>query len=158
MYKPLPDSLVIRSSGIEGQGLFAKEKIEARTSLGVTHIKLGEKIIRTPLGGFINHSDDPNCVKTSTLVTNHNNLKIKYDYKKWNLFTIKDIKAGEELTLEYSFYKILSLIYLKFLFTLFLSYRSLNLINIKSDGEMDKNLLDKHFLRKHGDTKYYGQK
>ena len=39
-----------------------------------------------------------------------------------------------------------------------MTYRSLNLINIKSDGEMDKNLLDKHFLRKHGDTKYYGQK
>ena len=46
MYKPLPDSLVIRSSSIEGQGLFAKEDIEARTPLGVTHIKLGEKIIR----------------------------------------------------------------------------------------------------------------
>ena len=106
MYKPLPDSLVIRSSGIEGQGLFAKEKIEARTSLGVTHIKLGEKIIRTPLGGFINHSDNPNCTKSHTLVTNHNDPKIKNDYKQWNLFTIKDIKVGEELTLEYSFYKI----------------------------------------------------
>ena len=106
MYKPLPDSLVIRSSGIEGQGLFAKEKIEARTSLGVTHIKLGKKIIRTPLGGFINHSDDPNCVKTSTLVTNNSDITIKHDYKQWNLFTIKDIKKGEELTLEYSFYKI----------------------------------------------------
>ena len=105
MYKPLPDSLVIRSSGIEGQGLFAKEKIEARTSLGVTHIKLGKKIIRTPLGGFINHSDDPNCVKTSTLVTNNSDITIKHDYKQWNLFTIKDIKKGEELTLEYSFYK-----------------------------------------------------
>ena len=39
-----------------------------------------------------------------------------------------------------------------------MTYRSLNLINIKNNGEMDKNLLDKHFLRKHGDKKYYGQK
>ena len=106
MYKPLPDSLVIRSSGIDGQGLFARETIEARTSLGITHIKIGEKIIRTPLGGFINHSNDPNCVKTSTLVTNNSDPQLKSDYKQWNLFTVKDIKAGEELTLEYSFYKI----------------------------------------------------
>ena len=27
MYKPLPDSLVIRYSGIQGQGLFAKENL-----------------------------------------------------------------------------------------------------------------------------------
>ena len=31
---------------------------------------------------------------------------VKFDYKKWNLITIKDIKQGEELTLEYTFYKI----------------------------------------------------
>ena len=106
MYKPLPSSLIIQSSSVDGQGLFAKQNIPARTSLGITHIKLGEKIIRTPLGGFINHSDDPNCVKTSTLVTNNSDITIKHDYKQWNLFTIKDIKKGEELTLEYSFYKI----------------------------------------------------
>ena len=106
MYKPLPDSLIIQSSSIEGQGLFANQDIPARENLGITHIKLGEKIIRTPLGGFINHSNDPNCVKTSTLVTNNSDITIKHDYKQWNLFTIKDIKKGEELTLEYSFYKI----------------------------------------------------
>ena len=106
MYKPLPDLLEIRSSNIDGQGLFAKENIEARTALGITHIKIGSQIIRTPLGGFINHSDDPNCVKSSTLVTNNNDIKIKQDYKQWNLFTTKDIKTGEELTLEYTFYKI----------------------------------------------------
>ncbi len=106
MYKPLPDSLVIRSSGIEGQGLFAKEKIEARTSLGVTHIKLGEKIIRTPLGGFINHANDSNCIKVELLMTNHDDPAVKFDYKKWNLITIKDIQQGEELTLTYTFYNI----------------------------------------------------
>ena len=106
MYKPLPSSLVIQSSSVDGQGLFAKQNIPAQTSLGMTHIKLWEKIIRTPLGGFINHSDNPNCVKSHTLVTNHDDPKIKYDYKQWNLFTLKNIKKGEELTLEYSFYKI----------------------------------------------------
>ena len=106
MYKPLPNSLVIQSSGINGQGLFAKQNIPAREILGITHIKLGKKIIRTPLGGFINHSDDPNCTKSHTFITNHDDSKIKYDYKQWNLFTIKDIKKGEELTLEYTFYKI----------------------------------------------------
>ena len=106
MYKPLPDSLIIQSSSINGQGLFAKQNIPARENLGVTHIKLGEKIIRTPLGGFINHSDNPNCTKSHTFVTNHDDPKIKYDYKQWNLFTTQNIKAGEELTLEYSFYKI----------------------------------------------------
>ena len=45
MYKPLPSSLVIQSSSVDGQGLFAKQDIPARENLGVTHIKLGEKII-----------------------------------------------------------------------------------------------------------------
>ena len=106
MYKPLPESLTIQSSDINGQGLFTKQNIPARENLGITHIKLGEKIIRTPLGGFINHSDDPNCTKSYTLVTNHDDSKIKYDYKQWNLFTIKNIKKGEELTVKYTFYKI----------------------------------------------------
>ena len=82
MYKPLPDSLTIQPSGIEGQGLFANQDIPAREHLGITHIKLGEKIIRTPLGGFINHSDNPNCVKTPTLVTNNRDITIKHDYKQ----------------------------------------------------------------------------
>ncbi len=37
---------------------------------------------------------------------NHDNLKLKFDYKKWNLITIRDIKEGEELTVRYTFYKI----------------------------------------------------
>ena len=95
MYKPLPSSLVIQSSSINGQGLFAKQNIPARENLGVTHIKLGEKIIRTPLGGFINHSDKPNCIKEENRFTH--NLFLK---------TIKNIKEGEELTLNYTLYKI----------------------------------------------------
>ena len=106
MYKPLPDSLTIKTSKVNGLGLFAKEAIPQATNLGMTHIKIGEKILRTPLGGFINHANDSNCVKVELLMTNHDDPTVKFDYKKWNLITIKDIKQGEELTLTYTFYKI----------------------------------------------------
>jgi len=39
-------------------------------------------------------------------MTNHDNPNFKYDYKKWNLVTLKDIKKGEELTIRYTFYNI----------------------------------------------------
>ena len=60
-YKPLPDSLFIEESLINGQGLFASIDITANTDLGISHIeveknKMAEmEMIRTPLGGFINH-------------------------------------------------------------------------------------------------------
>ena len=101
MYKPLPDSLTIKQSGIEGLGLFAKEGIGQGTNLGMSHIEIGDKIIRTPLGGFINHGNDANCVKVELRMTND-----KFNYKKWNLVTLQDIKEGEELTVRYTFYKI----------------------------------------------------
>jgi len=37
-YRPLPKSLTIKPSGIEGLGLFATQDIKAGTQLGVTHI------------------------------------------------------------------------------------------------------------------------
>ena len=106
MYKPLPESLTIKTSKVNGLGLFAKENIPKATNLGMTHIKIGDKIIRTPLGGFINHANEANCVKVELLMTNQDNPKVKFDYKKWNLVTIRDIKKGEELTVRYTFYNI----------------------------------------------------
>ena len=106
MYKPLPDSLTIKSSGIHDLGLFAKEDIPQGTNLGMTHLKTSDTIFRTPLGGFINHSNTPNCDKAELRMTNNDDPKIKFDYKKWNLITIKEIKEGEELTLRYTFYKV----------------------------------------------------
>ena len=97
MYKPLPESLTIKQSGIDGLGLFALEGIAQGTNLGTTHIKLNGDIIRTPLGGFINHSNTANVVK----------VELKSDnYKKWNLVTLRDIKKEEELTVRYTFYNI----------------------------------------------------
>ena len=98
MYKPLPESLTIKPSNINGLGLFATEGIGQGTSVGTTHIKVNDEIIRTPLGGFINHSDEANCVKTE--------MRDERYTKKWNLITLRNIKEGEELTLKYTFYKI----------------------------------------------------
>ena len=106
MYKPLLDSLTIKSSGINGLGLFAKEFIVRGTNLGMSHIKLGDKIYRTPLGGFINHSNNPNCVKAVLRFTDEDDPKLKINYMKWNLIVIDDIQEGEELTVKYTFYKI----------------------------------------------------
>ena len=106
MYKPLPESLTIKTSKVNGLGLFAQEGIAQGTNLGISHIKINDDILRTPLGGFINHANDSNCIKVQLLMTNHDDPAVKFDYKKWNLITIKDIKQGEELTLTYTFYKI----------------------------------------------------
>jgi len=91
-YKALPDALHIGDSQVAGQGIFAREDIPVDTELGLSHILL-EEIFRTPLGGFINHSDDPNCVKYP--VDN-----------KYYIKTIRPIKAGEELFLKYTFYSV----------------------------------------------------
>jgi len=92
-YRPLPESLTIKASGIEGLGLFATKHIPANTQLGVSHIIISDEIIRLPLGGFINHKDNPNCVRIDVA-------------NKSYLHTLKDIKQDEELTLKYVMYRI----------------------------------------------------
>ena len=92
-YRPLPKSLTIKPSGIDGLGLFATQDIKAGTQLGVTHIIISDDIIRLPLGGFINHTDNPNCIRINVA-------------NKSYLHTLKDIKQDEELTLKYVMYRI----------------------------------------------------
>ena len=104
MYKPLPESVTIKQSGVHGLGLFAEQRIMQGTNLGMSHIKLNGNIIRTPLGGFINHANEPNVVKVELLMTDQS--RIKFDYKKWNLVTLRDIKKGEEITIRYTFYNV----------------------------------------------------
>ena len=106
MYKPLPDNLRLGFSDIHDIGLFAKEGIAQGTNLGMTHLKLGSQIIRTPLGGFINHYEDANCIKAELRFINEDDPELKFNYKKWNLITLRNIKEGEELTLKYTFYKL----------------------------------------------------
>ena len=105
MYRPFPDSLTIKPSKVNGLGLFAKEVIPQATNLGMTHLQFGKTLIRTPLGGFINHSDDPNCEKAKLKFTN-SDKQTDYHFNKWNLIAIKDIKKDEEITLKYTFYKV----------------------------------------------------
>ena len=62
-YQALPDGLFITSSQVAGQGIFTNKALEIGTDLGMSHLIIGDEIIRTPLGGFINHSDTPNCEK-----------------------------------------------------------------------------------------------
>ena len=97
-YRPLPKYLTIKPRKIEGLGLFTIRAIrDLETSIGVTHVFMDEKkqVIRTPLGGFINHSDEPNCE-----VRRHEGTYVN------NLYPIKPIKANEEITLKYKMYTI----------------------------------------------------
>jgi len=94
MYRPLPTYITVKSSNVDGLGLFATEPIKKSTDLGISHVfdKFWDNgYIRTPLGGFINHSNTPNCEKYK---------EGRYLY----INTITDIKEGEELTLKYTLY------------------------------------------------------
>ena len=134
MYRPLPDGLTIKNSPIEGLGLFATVNIKKNSFIGVTHIRdeqFENKYIRTPVGGFYNHSNQPNVIrmvsdvlpklkfgdpvdpkknireekdKKETLDDIFYHLQEKSDAKYMFLITIKDIKEGEELTANYNLY------------------------------------------------------
>ena len=95
MYKPLPDSVTIKESSIQGLGLFATERISKGTLIGITHHVHSHSengVIRTPLGGFGNHSDTPNC------------FKLLMEDTTWWIGANEDIDPGEELTWKYTFY------------------------------------------------------
>ena len=97
MYKPLPEMVTIKESSIEGLGLFATEDISANTVIGRIHVpneKEENGYFRTPLGGFGNHSDDPNC------------FKILMEDGSWWISASKDIEPGEELTWTYTLYEV----------------------------------------------------
>ena len=134
MYRPLPNGLTIKNSPIEGLGLFATKNIKANSFIGITHIRdeqFENKYIRTPLGGFYNHSNEPTVMRmvSDTLPTlkfgdtidpstnakklkngkndRENlfyNLNEKSDAKYMFMVSVKDIKAGEELTANYNLY------------------------------------------------------
>tara|TARA_R100000353_G_scaffold149155_1_gene107581 strand:- start:220 stop:537 length:318 start_codon:yes stop_codon:yes gene_type:complete len=94
-YKPLPEEITIRESDIEGLGVFATMDIPAETDLGATHINVPMfyGLIRTPIGGYLNHTEEPNC-----------ELRQVHDWDDcqiYNLFTLQNIEEGEELTLDY---------------------------------------------------------
>jgi len=134
MYRPLPEHLTIKNSPIEGLGLFATKDIKKHSFIGVTHVRdeqFENKYIRTPIGGFYNHSNKPNVIRmvsdslpklnfgdivdptksTQELKKGENNvensfyhLQEKSDAKYMFLISIKDIKANEEITANYNLY------------------------------------------------------
>ena len=95
-YRPLCQGLTLKESPIDGIGLFATEDLKAGIYLGETHIweTRRREWIRTPLGGYINHSEEPNCFI---------NTNIHYhDGDHRELYTVKPIKEGQELTVYYT--------------------------------------------------------
>ena len=122
MYRPLPKNLTIKDSKIDGLGLFSKTKIQKNSFIGITHVKhddFQDMYIRTPLGGFYNHSKNPNVTKISSdtlpkydfgqnieikfkeSLEDKNNNKLKYFY----LVSLKYIEPGEEILAKYTFYE-----------------------------------------------------
>ena len=91
-FEPLSSSLTIKSSPIHGLGLFATCEIPKNSELGISHVKddrFSHGYIRTPLGGFFNHSKKPNCEA------------IYYgDFIK--IITLTNINSGDEITVDYT--------------------------------------------------------
>ena len=97
MYRPLPDGVTIKDSGIHGLGLFATKTIPQGKMIGQVHFFVDAQPKRTPLGAFGNHSDNPNCEKFwDSLV----------DGSGWYIRAKRDIEIGEELTWIYTLYKV----------------------------------------------------
>ena len=130
MYKPLPNCLTIKKSPIEGLGLYSKTNIKANCFIGITHIKnkdFENGYVRTPLGGFYNHSNEPNVrrvisdflpkLKCGDQIdesldvekvpdgnASRENLYPNVEGKYMFIVSIKDIKPGDELTANYNLY------------------------------------------------------
>ena len=96
-YRPLPNYLEIKSSDIEGLGVFAVTNIDSWVPMGRTHIydpTQPNNVARVDFSGFVNHSDEPNCEV----------YKMESELFKYTLHlrSIRRIKPGEELTVDYS--------------------------------------------------------
>ena len=93
-YTPLYQGLTIKESEVHGLGLFAEMNFDAGMDFGETHVFVVNRSrrdwVRTPLGGFINHSETPNCY-------------INTESEDRTLYSIRPIKKGEEITVYYRF-------------------------------------------------------
>ena len=94
-YNPLPEELMIGVSRTHGHGIFAKQNLPKKHDMGMSHIKIPiiHGYVRTPMGGFLNHSEEPNCRLFIDLDWD--------DYLVYKVVTITKVKKGKELLLEY---------------------------------------------------------
>jgi hypothetical protein len=98
MYRPLPDGITIKDSSVQGLGLFATKDFNADVILGIVHVmnkNFPHGSIRTALGAFYNHAENPNCKNVAGF---WHQLPVRY------LMTVRPIKVGEELTANYTLY------------------------------------------------------
>ena len=96
-YIPLPSYLTIKESSIHGLGVFATENIKKKMKIGISHVfnkSFSDGVIRTPLGGFINHANNPNCYKIL--------IDINSTTKGYYINSNQQINKGEELTVYYT--------------------------------------------------------
>ena len=99
MYNPLQDGLRVGDSDIHGTGVFATRTLIPGEVLGHSHYKMYNPYQsiddyewgRTPLGGFGNHSDTPNCMK----------MKLRWYCV---IIVMYEILEGEEVTWRYDMY------------------------------------------------------
>jgi len=81
-------------SKIHGHGLIATKHIKKNTDVGKSHTGIGlinERVVAgetTDIGRFQNHSSSNNCVN-------------KIVGKNLHMFTLKDVKCGDELTINF---------------------------------------------------------
>lgn len=98
-WRPLPNSITIKESKIEGLGIFTTKDLATETDLGVSHIydeRFPDNYIRLPLGAFINHHEMPNC--KAVIFESHESIG---QIKHIRIITEMEISEGEELTLNY---------------------------------------------------------
>lgn len=95
-FRPMKPYLTVKSSDIEGLGLFAVEDIPVGEVIGITHVwdeRFKDGYIRTATWAFINHSETPN-------------LKLVSDGDMRYGKTLRHIKKDEELSTKYTLYSL----------------------------------------------------
>ena len=102
-YKPLPDFLTIKKSKIHGKGLFMRKGCTALflKEIGITHHIVNGKIIRTPLGGWLNDGGvNANC---TLMPADDNGKRVPFGSQTCYVLVVNKYEVGgDELTLNYS--------------------------------------------------------
>lgn len=91
-YRPLPRTVFISKSQIEGHGIFASDKLYYGDNIGETHFIVNGELKRTPLGGFLNDSNTPNAMISYS----------SENKESMQLIITSNIAIGEEITVDYS--------------------------------------------------------